>query len=478
MSKRLLFLSLALAALAACADEPAGPLPTAQRSLSAVTPVQRYLVALKGATVSPAFEARVAALGGTIEEQLNGIGGAIVSGLSEAAVAQLRAQKDVLAVDAEAIMPLHARSSAPVAVDPATIASVAQPSTAILFPLQWNLRAIGAPAAWAAGKTGSAAVKVAILDTGLDPLSPDAAGLIDPASKSFVSADDEWVKALFPGRPLISDLHGHGTNVASQVSSTALAFAGVNSRARLLGVKVCSHALEGCPTGSVLSGLLYAVDQNAAVINMSLGGGLFKYQSGSTVALFNRVFQYAEQHGVTVVVAAGNESLDLDHATNVHYAYCDQTHVICVSATGATSEAPLDDVDQFALYSNFGRSRIDVAAPGGNFALDEDGELASAAWIYSLCSRSSADLIKDEDEKVIGLKPGLCSTGLFVAGQIGTSQAAPHVAGLAALLVAEHGRDPELIRDIIRGTADDLGQAGTDPYFGRGRVNVARALGL
>jgi subtilisin family serine protease len=248
-------------------------------------------------------------------------------------------------------------------------------------------------------------------------------------------------------------------------------------------VKVCSHALEGCPTAAVLTGLLYAVSQNADVINMSLGGAFLKVQSGATLSLLNRVFQIAEQQGVTVVVASGNSGYNMDQIPAAHFTYCDQTHVICATATGPTgtaaSGAPLDDVDQFALFSNYGRSRIDVAAPGGNFAVDANGDLISAAWIYSICSSSSADLVKDKDGKLIGLQKGFCAgPGIYVAGQIGTSQASPHVAGLAALLVAQYGRNPALIRQIVRETADDLGQPGTDPYFGRGRINVPRALGL
>ena len=483
---RLLSVGLVALVLSACVDEPTAPALKSQKSFVMEAATQRYIVALTGKSASPVLQARVAALGGTIEANLDGFGGLIVSGLSEPAVAQLRKANGVLAIDAEELVPFETKSTMPfaLAADAGQVASVAQPNAALLYRLQWNLPAIGANQAWSAGKLGSSSVKVAILDTGLDTNSPDAAGLIDAASKSFVSADDAWVTKLFGNnRPLIADLNGHGTNVASQVSSTAWGFAGVTSRTKLLGVKVCSHVLEGCPTAAVLSGIVYAVDNGADVINMSLGGAFLKYQSGAYVALLNRVFQYAEQKGVTVVVASGNSALSMDMIPNAHFTYCDQTHVICASATGTTATsaagAPLDDVDQFAPYSNYGRSRVDVAAPGGNYALDSKGNIVSAGWIYSICSSSSADLIKDKDGKVIDVVKGFCAgPGIYVAGQIGTSQAAPHVTGLAALLVAEHGRNPARIRDIIRATADDLGQPGTDPYFGRGRINVARALGL
>jgi subtilisin family serine protease len=60
----------------------------------------------------------------------------------------------------------------------------------------------------------------------------------------------------------------------------------------------------------------------------------------------------------------------------------------------------------------------------------------------------------------------------------GTSQAAPHTTGLAALLVEKVGKNPDRIRNLLQQSADDLGQPGTDPYYGKGRINVARALGL
>ena len=73
-----------------------------------------------------------------------------------------------------------------------------------------------------------------------------------------------------------------------------------------------------------------------------------------------------------------------------------------------------------------------------------------------------------------------CTAGNRLYGLLGTSQATPHVTGLAALLIAEHGysRQPAALKHAIEQSALDLGPAGTDPYYGRGRIDVARALGL
>ena len=100
---------------------------------------------------------------------------------------------------------------------------------------------------------------------------------------------------------------------------------------------------------------------------------------------------------------------------------------------------------------------VDVAAPGGGTALN--------TLIAVPCSRTS-------------LAVPSCRTGLRLLNLNGTSVAAPHVAGLAALLVAKLGRDPSAIRDALLTLSDDLGQGGTDPYYGKGRINVAKALGI
>jgi subtilisin family serine protease len=72
----------------------------------------------------------------------------------------------------------------------------------------------------------------------------------------------------------------------------------------------------------------------------------------------------------------------------------------------------------------------------------------------------------------------VCQTGTFVVGVQGTSQASPHVSGLAALLVEDLGRNPAAIGNAIRQGADDLGPPGTDPFYGKGRINVPASLGL
>ncbi|MFL5606532.1 MAG: S8 family serine peptidase, partial [Gemmatimonadaceae bacterium] len=283
------------------------------------------------------------------------------------------------------------------------------------------------------------------------------------------------------------DYNGHGTNVAAQVSSRAAAFAGVSSMTTLIGVKVIGASGSGSVIG-ILRGVLWAADHGADVANMSLGGDFAKTGSGRYLGIVNRIFNYANKQGMLIVVAAGNDAADLDHNANVHMDYCDQPQVICVAATGP--ELATSNPDNSSFFTNFGRSAISVAAPGGNadiahydpktgFPLSKwPWGLDFASWIWSYCSKTT--LATDVKGKLI--EPYAlagCQKGNRATLEVGTSQASPHVAGLAALLVAEIGPGrPQQIKRAIEQSADDLGQPGTDPYYGRGRINVARALGI
>jgi subtilisin family serine protease len=419
----------------------------------------RYLVLLKGNGVSAGFSEGVTALGGRVDFA-HDVGIAIVSGLTEAAAKKLGRNVGVVDVKPDVgfeFAPIML-SDAPVAVDVAPQSSD-DPTTAARYSWQWNMRAISADEAWAAGRFGSSDVTVAILDTGIDYMYPDLDGRVDLGrSVSFVPEDDALVDANFPERHHITDLHFHGTHVAATVASNSLAAAGVTTQTTLMGVKVCSYALGVCPSSSVLQGVLYAVDNGADVINMSLGGYFLKREYGWYVGFLNKVFNYANRSGVTVVVSAGNDAEDLDHDRDSYKTYCNTPNTICVAATGPTGaddvyEGPWYDVDAPAFYTNFGRSAINVAAPGGTL----DG------WVWAGCSTTSLEI------------PG-CQAGYYVLGVIGTSQAAPHVSGLAALLVEDVGRDPGLVKARIQQSADDVGKPGVDPFYGKGRINVANAV--
>ena len=483
---------LLAAALGGCLSErePLAPAVTAPAlSLSAAdVAAEQHLVAFRGKGVPATFAAQVADLGGSVLYTHAGTGLALVTGVDAAGAAGLRAIKGVADVQADAAVALNSPAKAPHTLADFTPLGHVHPATAPLAPWQWNMFAINADEAWDAGRHGSAEVTVAILDSGIDYDNPDLNGLVDLSrSASFVASDDSITATYFPTRHLVSDYNGHGTNVASQVSSNAAIFAGVTSHTTLMAVKVLGAEGTGS-LGGVLFGMLWAADNGADVINMSLGAYRLKAGGGGQLqGILNSVFSYVKQSGALVVVAAGNESVDLDrglfpdpeggeiyHLPSLEADYCTATHVICVSSVGPVTAGGSPDIP--SIFTNYGRSAVDVAAPGGNVG-DEPSAWpwgpGRLSWVWSLCSKTT--LVFDDEGEILGLA---CppSLGLFVNAAVGTSQAAPHVAALAALLVAERDAGPAQLKAAIRSSAVNPGGNGNDPHFGKGRIDVARAL--
>src|SRR5216117_2660935 len=464
-----------VAALALGACQERAPTEASSRMLAASTASLesngRYVVVFSAERVPGDFGERVAALGGSIESALDSIGVAAVTGLSEAGAAELAAAVGIRAVEPDPLTspPDDGETTDGLAAEAVSEAAVpadatASPTAAQFYARQWNLRAVFAPEAWAAGFLGSRDVVVAILDTGIDYTNPDLVGLVDlDRSISFVPDD---VTRHYP-RPLpFSVLFWHGTAVASIVASNAKLVAGVNRYVTLLAVKV-ADSTSTHTAARLIRGIVYAADQGADVINVSRGSQRHKSQSPGTVAAFERAVNYAFRKGALVVSVPFNDAADLDHNGDIVRMPCEVANAICVSATGPTGAAgingPWVDVDAIAPYSTFGRSAVSVAAPGGA------GEVGQFRRFWALCTTTPS--------ATTGAPA--CRARQAIAQPAGTSFAAPTVAGLAALLVAQLGHgNPALIRARILQSADDLGEPGVDPYYGKGRINIARALGV
>ncbi|WP_213999071.1 S8 family serine peptidase [Arsukibacterium sp.] len=418
---------------------------------------ERHLVLLKGSAKN--FNTSVATLGGEVVYRHDATGFAVVEGLSDDGLSQLSLLNSVdeIAPNFTFNLPDTMMGSTS-SVELQAIENNDNPSNAFFFPRQWNLQAIQVADAWALGRTGSAAVTVAVLDTGIAYTHIDLDGLVDlDRSASFLPQDDELVNLYFPGMHPITDLHYHGTHVASTISSNAIAAAGVTSHTTLMGVKVCS-VYGGCPGDAIFMGLAHAIDNGADIINMSLGGTFSKSEFQGYVGFLNKFFNYARAQGVTVVVSAGNSAIDMDHDGNGYKTYCSTPSTVCVSATGPESSESINgpwlNIDSPATYTNYGRSAINVAAPGGNNGISVFAACSNTSLVIPVCRTASS----------------------FIVGLSGTSMAAPHVSGLAAMMVEDVGRSPAKIKAALEKSADDLGQAGTDPFYGKGRINALNAV--
>ncbi len=298
------------------------------------------------------------------------------------------------------------------------------------YGYQWALPQIQAPRAWDV-ISSSRTITIAVVDTGVDLTHPDLAGQlwtnadeipandVDDDGNGYVDDVHGWNVADGTNDP--RDDHYHGTHVAGIAAATAdnvLGVAGVSRDATIMPVRVLDRYGYG-DYADVIGGILYAADNGARIINLSLGGT-------ESYTPLQEALIYAQDRGALIVAAAGN-----DGAEGLLYpaAY---PEAMAVAAT--------DRSDLRASFSNHG-PQLSVAAPGVG---------------------------------VLSTRPG--GYGYLT----GTSMAAPHVSGVAALVWALHtSYGPDEVRATIEGSADDVNSAehpGWDQYLGWGRINAARAV--
>lgn len=293
------------------------------------------------------------------------------------------------------------------------------------FEAQWHLqrRAAGLFSANWEPVNGTEAtgqgVTVAVLDTGVT----ESAEIRTIQGYDFIDGDTD-----------ASDPNGHGTHVAGTIAQTTgngLGVAGVAPRASVLPVRVLDAAGAGT-AAQLLSGMSFAVSRGADVLNLSLGGG------EADPALCDAVTG-ATRAGSVVVAAAGNEAAPVAFPA------------ACPGAV-AVSASTLDG--RLASYSNRG-PEITLAAPGGDVAADANRD----GYPDGILQFS-----------VFDQQPGF----YFLAG---TSMAAPHVAGAAALVrQLRPGLPPAEVATVLTETALDLGPTGPDSSFGAGLLDVAAAI--
>lgn len=462
--------------LVGCQDQPTAPGGIAERTPAAgIQHARQYVVEFSDPAASQRVLGLVADFRGELAGVWEEVGLSVVKGISEADAEALRSIPGVESVTQDVIVRWIPELTAAHVVElDGTDIQAHDPSAAFFFTaFQWNMRQIEADGAWARGFEAEPTVKVAILDTGINTDHIDMADfsfipgftpIVDAElSRNMLSSTSETCasggETLDPSN--FDDFNFHGTHVGGIVNTNGLGTAGVAPHATLVAVKVLN--CEGFGSfGDVIAGILYAARHRVDVINMSLGADIPNTREFKRLLkALTKAIDKARKAGVYVVAAAGNDARKLPkvkrHGELLSVPCQSSEDVACISATGPFDQM---DFDRLASYSNFGKHAISVAAPGGDFLAGNVFD-----FILSPCSPSSV-VLPD-----FGI---FCGTGsyLFV---VGTSQAAPHVAGAAALVDAQFGGalDGEEIKRIIEETADKVGSRGS---FGRGRLNVLKAL--
>jgi len=397
----------------------------------------RQVVSLNG-NETPAFDQSVAALGGTIERRHSEIGVVTIQGLTAAAASALAARPDVASVDPDLTVqwiPAPEMAFQMFADQNVTASAGTNQSGAAFFPFQWNMQVINAPGGWAASQGGKGRL-VCVLDTGVDPQHVDLSGRVDlTKSISFVAAE-----------PTIQDFNTHGTFVSSIITSNGLGVASVAPNATLCAIKVLGASGSGS-FADVIAGILFAANEGADVINMSLGAILDDNRPGVPNLLrdMQKAIDFAHSRGVVVVAAAGNEALNLDAIPkNFSSVPAQLQNVVSVGATAPFNQA---NFDALASYSNFGgKTGVTLMAPGGDLLPGGN----AFDLILGACSHTQISL------------PFKCSTVSFLLGA-GTSFASPHVAGVAAEMGLKNATNC-----LDRG-ADSVGPSA---IFGAGRLDA------
>jgi len=352
-----------------------------------------------------------------------------------------------------------AAANRPLKIDPGLAAAIEAWSSSDMTANQWALAAIHAPQAW--NTTTGSGVVVAVIDTGLDLTHPDIAG--QTVSPGYVwQLGTEAGRAVGhlrfatpdPGLVQQVDLVGHGTHVAGVLAGNAdgHGISGVAPGARILPMNVAAALGEASTFGQFADAFTAAMDtavrDGARIVNVSLGGTELELpwqaqprsdQERRSLNATRRIcaaIQRARDAGVVTVVAAGNSAHDGNQRSDPG---------VCPSAVQVGAVGPSLHRAYFSNYN----ARIDLTAPG-------------VGVLSSVPSRPDTPSA-----------PGVHGYEWLD----GTSSAAPHVAGVAALVAAAHPQwGADQIIAALHESVNDRGITGPDPEYGRGVVDAAAAV--
>ncbi|WUQ89081.1 S8 family serine peptidase [Kitasatospora purpeofusca] len=445
------------AAAAAPQTQAAPQAPAVATAWAAGT--RAYLVISAPADVAAAKSA-VTANGGTVFASYDAIGVVVAHSTSSGFAAAVRGAAGVQQVGATRTSDVPAD-----AYNPALPANPAQSATTLTESNRWDMTQIKADQAWAVS-TGSATVKVGVLDTGVDDQHQDLApnfDAADSASCAYGKADSRtgaW-----------RDVDTHGTHVAGTIAAAknGKGVIGVAPGVKIASVRIAEPTSTLFFAENTVCGFVWAGDHGFKVTNNSYYTDPWQFNcpdnldQAAIIEGVRRAQAYAEGKGSLQVAAAGNSNYDLANKTTDSDSPNDSTKVtrtitnacidIPTELPGVVTVSAMASGTGKASYSNFGRGVIDVAAPGG------DG----ATGVYSTLP---------------GGKYGTKS---------GTSMASPHVTGVAALIASANPTfTPADIRARLATQANDVacpsdsrctGTTANNAFFGEGQVDALKAVG-
>jgi subtilisin family serine protease len=434
----------------------AGVIASVVATGSSAGAAQTYLVLYKSSSVAANAGSLIQQAGGTLVYAYNQIGVAVATSSNDSFRANLL-KVDSSVENASPTAPYATQLNDDQGGDASGPPAGNLPNTPVsdadtLSPLQWDMRQIHTPEAHAI-TGGSPSILVGDIDTGLDYTHPDlAANVDDAASVNCLSG------APVPGKVAAMDDNGHGTHTAGTIAAAAngVGIVGVAPNVRIAGIKAGDSAGFFFPQ-AVVCAFVWAGTHHVDITNNSYFADPFLFNCKNDPvqrAIWKaeqRAISFAQQNGVLVVAAEGNQSEDLSHPSQDRTSP-DNTTPVTRDVTNACVVIPVelpgvvgvtaDGHNQQgnggwlkARYSSFGTSSTDVVAPGGDSIFGVNAEAPNgrvlSTWPASLIANCLAS------RRVVD--PG---TGALYCYQQGTSMASPHVAGVAALIESWFGKMP------------------------------------